>query len=191
LFVHGRIGMPEQKAERPPTRALRRLPTWLGGLAGAALLAAASAASAEEAKPSATAPKSDSESFCANIVDAASDARFAWEARTLQNLKEEVEAATAALEAKRAELEKWTARREEFQKMADESVVDIYAKMRPEAAAAQLGALDGRTAAAVLMKLKSRTASAILAEMDTPQAVSLAQLISSGGEPEQEGLSQQ
>jgi flagellar motility protein MotE (MotC chaperone) len=180
--------MPEQQAERPSTRAFRRLPTCLGRLAGLALIAATAAASAEE--PS-VAPKSESDLFCANIVDAARDARFAWEARTLQNLKDEVEAATAALEAKRAELEKWTARREEFQKTADESVVDIYAKMRPEAAAAQLGALDSRTAAAVLMKLKSRTASAILAEMDTPQAVSLAQLISGGGESTQEGFSQQ
>ena len=63
--------------------------------------------------------------------------------------------------------------------------------MRPEAAAAQLAALDERTAAAVLAKLNSRIASAILGEMDTPRAVSLAQLISSGGEAEDASVSQQ
>ena len=70
-------------------------------------------------------------------------------------------------------------------------MVDIYSRMRPEAAAAQLAALDESTAAAVLIKLNSRTASAILGEMDIPRAVSLAQLISGGGEPEESDVSQQ
>lgn len=138
-----------------------------------------------------SAPASDAEKFCANIADAAKDARFAWEAKTLKDLKAEVETVTAALEAKRAELQEALTRREEFQKLAEKSVVDIYSRMRPEAAAAQLAALDERIAAAVLIKLNSRTASAILGEMDVPRAVSLAQLISSGGELGETGVSQQ
>ena len=148
-------------------------------VAAAMLLASAGFAAAEAPVAVAQAAKqTDAEKFCANISDVAADARFAWEAKTLQDLKAKVEAATAALEAKRAELGDWVARREELQKLAEQSVVDIYSKMRPEAAAAQLGALDERTAAAVLMKLNSRTASTILAEMDVPRAVSLAAMIS-------------
>ena len=33
-------------------------------------------------------------------------------------------------------------RRDDFRKLAEQSVVDIYARMRPEAAASQLAALD-------------------------------------------------
>ena len=154
---------------------------------------AATSAKAETAPaaPAASGASSDAEKFCTNIGDAASDARFAWEARTLKDLKAEIEAATAALEAKRAELQESLARRDEFQKRAEQNVTEIYSKMRPEAAAAQLAALDERTAAAVLIKLNSRAASAILGEMDIPRAVSLAELIAGGGEPEPAAVSQQ
>jgi flagellar motility protein MotE (MotC chaperone) len=165
----------------------------IGCLAAAILVASASGAAAEE--PGVAGERgdtaSDAERFCANIVDAANDARFAWEAKTLKDLKTEVEAATAALEAKRGELQDLLTRREESQKLAEQIVVDIYARMRPEAAAAQLAALDERTAAAVLIKLNSRTAGAILAEMEVPRAVSLAQLIAGAGEPEESGVTQQ
>ena len=154
--------------------------------AGVGWAAAEEPAAAGEAKPA-----SDAEKFCANITDVARDARFAWEAKTLKDLKAEIEAATAALEAKHAELQASLTRREEFRKLAEETVVDIYSRMRPEAAAAQLAALDEKTAAAVLVKLNPRTASTILGEMDIPRAVSLAQLISGGGEPEESGVSQQ
>ena len=49
----------------------------------------------------------------------------------------------------------------------------IYARMRPDAAALQLAALDEETAAAVLTKLEPRTASLILNEMDPAQAARL------------------
>jgi flagellar motility protein MotE (MotC chaperone) len=165
----------------------------VGGFAAAIFAALAGVVLAEDALPTQakTVPQTDAEQFCANITDAAADARFAWEAKTLKDLMAEVETATAALEAKRAELQDWVTRRDEFQKLAQQSVVDIYAKMRPEAAAAQLSALDEKTAAAVLIKLNSRVASAILAEMDTPRAVSLAEVISGDAEPGAEGVTQQ
>ncbi len=147
--------------------------------ATAALLGLSRAAIAEDAAPS-----GDAEKFCANVGDVATDARIAWQARTLNELKAQVEAETGALDAKRAELEKWVARREEFRKLAEATIVDIYAKMRPEAAATQLAGLDPETAAAVLVKLNARVAGAILAEMDTPRAVNLATLISAGAPPE-------
>jgi flagellar motility protein MotE (MotC chaperone) len=164
----------------------------LAGFAFVILAASVSAAGAEEVPPpqEQAAPRNDAERFCANIGDAAADARFAWQAKTLKDLEAEVETATAALEAKRAELEAWVTRRDDLQKLAQQVVVDIYAKMRPEAAASQLSALDEKTAAAVLIKLNSRVASAILAEMDTPRAVSLAEVIT-GDQAEPSDVSQQ
>ena len=151
-----------------------------------ALFALGRAAAAQDAAPS-----NDAAKFCANIGDAASDARIAWQARTLNDLKAQVEAETTALDAKRAELEDWVKRREDFRKLAEGTIVDIYAKMRPEAAATQLAALDPEMAAAVLVKLNARVAGAIMAEMDTPRAVSLAALISAGATPEPTKTAQQ
>ena len=54
-------------------------------------------------------------------------------------------------------------------KKADEGVIAIYAKMRPEAAAAQMAIMEDATAAALLAKLNPRVASSILNEMDAGQ----------------------
>ncbi len=111
--------------------------------------------------------------YCVNITNAAADARFAWQTATLQNLHLQVEESVAALEAKRAEYETWLARREKFLNQAKEDVVAIYSRMRPDAAAVQLAAMDDETAAAVLAKLKVRNSSAILNEMDPARAAQL------------------
>ena len=113
------------------------------------------------------------EQYCANIADAAADARFAWQAETLADLEKELEARLAELEAKRAEYEDWLTRREEFLERAEEGLVAIYAKMRPDAAALQLASMGEQTAAAVLSKLNARTASAILNEMEPERAARL------------------
>jgi len=159
----------------------------VGLIATAALLACGAAAAAEDkpAEPPPTAA-TDAATFCANIGDAARDARAAWETQTLNALKMEIERKTAALDAKRVELEDWVKRRDDFRKLAEETIVDIYARMRPEAAAQQLAALDAETAAAVLVKLNARVAGAILSEMDTPRAVTLASLISASANAQDE-----
>jgi flagellar motility protein MotE (MotC chaperone) len=116
--------------------------------------------------------------YCTNIADAAADARLAWQKRTLLELEQEIAKRLALLEEKSAELQKWLARRDEFSKKAQAVVVTIYARMRPDAAAAQLVAMDEETAAAVLTKLDPRNASAILNEMEATQAARLAATIS-------------
>jgi flagellar motility protein MotE (MotC chaperone) len=116
--------------------------------------------------------------YCTNIADAAADARFAWQKRTLLELEQEIAKRLALLEEKSAELQKWLARRDEFSKKAQAAVVTIYARMRPDAAAAQLVAMDEETAAAVLTKLDPRNASAILNEMEATQAARLTATIS-------------
>ena len=118
--------------------------------------------------PPADPPEADARSareYCLNIADAAADARLAWQKKTLADLEQEIAKRVELLEAKTAEYQRWLARRDEFSKKAHESVVTIYARMKPDAAAAQLVAMDEETAAAVLTKLDPRNASAILNEM--------------------------
>lgn len=117
------------------------------------------------------------EDYCANIADAAADARFAWQKRTLSEMEKELERRIVILETRTAEYREWLARRDAFVKKAQETLVGIYARMRPDAAALQLAAMDEETAAAVLTKLNPRNASAILNEMPPNRAARLTMTI--------------
>ncbi|WP_246206206.1 MotE family protein [Propylenella binzhouense] len=155
-------------------------------LAGIAVAMASGApAAAETAKPAEA--QSDADRYCRNIGDAAAEARVQWQAKRLREVEQEVEARIAALEAKRAELEAWVRRREALLASAEESVVAIYAKMRPDAAAQQLVTMDGGTAAAILAKLNARNASAILNEMAPERAAGLADAIAGKRDDEADG----
>jgi flagellar motility protein MotE (MotC chaperone) len=124
--------------------------------------------------PEATAGQgSAARQYCINIADKAAEARFAWQRKTLLDLEQELAKRIAVLEAKTAEYQTWVVRRDEFVKKARDNLVLIYARMRPDAAAQQLMAMDEETAAAVLIKLDPRTASIILNEMDPAQAARL------------------
>lgn len=94
------------------------------------------------------APRDRGSQYCTNIATAAADARFLWQQKQLLETEEQVKNRIADLEAKIAEYRKWLARRDEFSRKAQGSVTNIYAKMRPDAAAQQLMALDEEMAAA-------------------------------------------
>ncbi len=111
--------------------------------------------------------------YCKNIANQAADARYARQAESLAAMTKALDDRIAALEAKRADYEKWVGRREDLLKRADESVVAIYSQMRPDAAAQQIAVMQQEAAAAILSKLQPRTASAILNEMDPTVAATL------------------
>jgi flagellar motility protein MotE (MotC chaperone) len=115
--------------------------------------------------------------YCANIADAASDARFALQKQALADMEKEIEGRLKVLEAKRAEYEEWLHRRNEVLEKADETIVQIYSRMRPDAAALQLTNMDEEIAAAVVAKLNPRVASAVLNEMEPARAAQLANVI--------------
>jgi flagellar motility protein MotE (MotC chaperone) len=118
--------------------------------------------------------ESDAAQFCKNIADAALDARVAWQQKELEAAETKLRQRIAELEAKRAEYEKWLKLREEFLKKAEDSVVEIYSRMNPDAAAQQIASMADETAAAVLAKLRVRNASAILNEMEPARAAHFA-----------------
>lgn len=124
-------------------------------------------------------PESIGDQFCASISNAAADARFAWQKQALAETEKQVEKRVEELNAKIAEYQKWMARRDEFSRKAQSTITDIYAKMKPDAAALQLSALDEETAAAVLVKLSPKISSALMAEMEAKKAARLTGIISS------------
>jgi flagellar motility protein MotE (MotC chaperone) len=155
----------------------------------AALLVAGNAAAEEPPRASQSSARgtTPAQEYCINIADDAADARAAWQAKTLKELEKELDARIAALEAKRAEYESWLARREAFLEKAENGLVEIYSKMKPDAAAQQLALLDEETAAAIIMKLNARSASTILNEMDPSRAAKLTKTWSQAAErPETE-----
>ncbi|HEU0063115.1 MAG TPA: MotE family protein, partial [Hyphomicrobiaceae bacterium] len=115
--------------------------------------------------------------YCVNVADATADARYAWQKKTLADLEQELDKRMVLLEAKAAETRDWLSRRDEFAKKARDGLVLIYARMRPDAAAAQLSAMDEETAAAVINRLDPRNASGIMSEMEPAKAARLTSII--------------
>lgn len=135
-----------------------------------------------------TAPGNQTESdvarFCANVADAALDARVAWQQKELEAAEAKLRERIAELEAKRAEYEQWLKLREDFLKKAEDNVVEIYSRMNPDAAAQQIASMADDTAAAVLAKLRARTASAILNEMEPARGAHLADTLAGMRRPD-------
>lgn len=123
------------------------------------------------------APMTDTDRFCSNIANPALDARNAMQLAEIRQAEGEISSKIDELEAKRAEVEKWLGERRDFINSTSDIVIGIYSGMKPDAAAAQMAALDRPIAASLLTRLKPRQASAILAEMPAPIASELAALI--------------
>jgi flagellar motility protein MotE (MotC chaperone) len=132
-----------------------------------------------EAGPALDPDASEVQRFCSNIADAARDRRYALQAEELKQLQGEVDKRIKALEDKRNEYETWLKRRELFLARAEESVVSIYAGMKPDAAAERLAMVETELAAAILMKLDTRKASTILNEMNQKAAAILTRVMAS------------
>lgn len=123
--------------------------------------------------------ESEIQRFCSNIADAARDRRYALQAEELKQLQAGIDQRMKALEAKRAEYETWLKRREVFLARAQDSLVKIYAGMKPDAAAERLAMVNVDLAAAILMKLDARKAGVILNEMDQKAAATLTGIMAS------------
>lgn len=117
--------------------------------------------------------------FCSNIADAARDRRYSLQKAELETLQKDIDQRIAALEEKRAEYEEWLQRRNEFLEKAEGNLVEIYSRMRPDAAAERLAEVNVELAAGILMKLQSRQAGVILNEMNSKAAATLTSIMAS------------
>lgn len=152
-------------------------------VAAMALLPLASG-SAQEQKPAPdTASQAEIQQFCTSIADPARDQRYLLQKQELEKLQSDVDKRIAVLEQRRAEYEDWLTRRNAFMKQAEGNLVEIYKKMKPDAAAPQLEEIDPILAAAVIMKLPARQSSLILSEMEAQKAAMVAAIMSSAADP--------
>jgi len=136
-------------------------------------------ASGETAAAPAADNATEVERFCSNIADAARDRRYVMQAKELERLKTEIDERMKALETKRLEYEEWLKRRDDFLDKAEDNVVKIYAKMKPDAAAERLSEVKIELAAGILMKLDPQKASTILNEMDRKAAATITGVMAS------------
>eukprot|EP01037_Dinobryon_pediforme_P007300 gene7300-7371_t len=110
----------------------------------------------------------DVASYCQNLIPVMANAKAAAEMAQLKSLRTEIARRMAELDVKKTEVENLVKKRDAFTQLADEAKIAIYLKMKPDAAAAQLAAMDETVGAAIISKLPPRTASVILAEIKTP-----------------------
>jgi len=111
--------------------------------------------------------------YCGNVASTVQDQRYVWQTKMLARLQEQLEQRIATLEEKRREYQAWLEERDKVLGEVEDHVVAIYARMRPDAAAAQIAGLEETKAIAVLYRLKPREASAILNEMEPGRAAQL------------------
>lgn len=127
----------------------------------------------------------DIERFCSNITDAARERRYSLQKAELESLREEIEMKMKILEDKRSELATWVERRETYSSAASEDLVEVYSKMRPDAAAQRMEKLPAELSAALLSKLKARTAGTILNEMSAERAAMVTVIMSAAASKQQ------
>lgn len=152
-------------------------------VAAMALLPLTSGRAQEQKPPVDSATQAEIQQFCTNIADPARDQRYLLQKQELEKLQADVDQRIAVLEKRRAEYEDWLTRRNEFMKQAEANLVEIYKKMKADAAAPQLEEINPILAAAIIMKLPARQSSLILSEMDANKAAMVAAIMSSAGDP--------
>lgn len=138
---------------------------------------------------------SPAQQYCSNILDATSAAQIAQQTRSLQKAQKEINDRIALLNAKAEVLKSWMKLREDFAAHATDALVEIYTRMKPDSAAAQLAAMDEMTSAAIISKLAPKVSSPIMAEMEVAKAARLSAVIAGAGElatqPERKANAQQ
>ncbi len=139
--------------------------------------AAHAAGKKAEAGDQVSGPMGAIKSYCSNVRDLAKDARHRRQFNELKGLAKEIDTKVRELREKTEEYKKWYELRREFSEKATDSLVQIYSKMRPESAAAQLSEMNKMTAAALIIKLDTRVASAVLNEIEPKKAAALSGII--------------
>jgi flagellar motility protein MotE (MotC chaperone) len=136
----------------------------------------------KQPKPAVRTAREEIKTFCANIADAARDQRYQLQKEELTKLQTEVNDRIAVLEKRKTEYEDWLTKRNAFLKQAEAGLVDIYKKMKPDAAAAQMDLLDPNLVSAVIMKLKPSQASLILSEMEPKKAAMITAIMAAASD---------
>ena len=122
------------------------------------------------------------EAYCTSVSDLAAERRAARQTSALKELDAKVSERLDLLDQRTKELAELIKKRNELRDLAGKELVEIYAGVDAEAAAAQMEKLDFRLASSVLRQLKPRQASAILDVMKPELAALLIRTIAATGE---------
>lgn len=112
--------------------------------------------------------------YCYNISDSAVEARSAVLKEQLEIVEMQVDKKLVLLEEKTKALKAWMVKRESFVNKVNNSVVQIFQVMRPDAAASQFTELGPVIAASIISQLPPKSSSAILTEMSPVDAAEVA-----------------
>jgi flagellar motility protein MotE (MotC chaperone) len=133
--------------------------------------------------PAPTVPElSPAQQYCSSILDTATAAQIAQQTRNLEKAQKQLDERIALLAAKADILKKWIKMREDFTARVADSLVQIYTKMKPDAAASQITAMDEVAAAAIMSKLSPKASSPIMAEMEPAKAARLSAIMVGAGD---------
>ena len=136
-----------------PRPASVRFGLGLGPVAAIALGLLAPGALAQQAPP----PTMEDEvrAFCGNIADAARDQRYLLQKKELEELQSGVDERIRLLDERSVQYRDWLKKREDFMRVAESQLVDIYKNMKADSAAKQLEIVQPAVAAAISRRLPS------------------------------------
>jgi flagellar motility protein MotE (MotC chaperone) len=115
------------------------------------------------------------ERFCSKNAASLEQARLSWQMKQLEELSRSVQEASVRIDEKLQELRSL---RDEIAKLREQQngkVVGIFAEMRPDAAAQQLGSMTPADAVGILGAMQPKGAGLILNEMPAKQAAMLSE----------------
>ena len=113
------------------------------------------------------------ESYCINILDEAKETRNAILTERLTELESQVDRKLDLMAERIAVLKTWTEKREKFLEKTNDSLIQIFQSMRPDAAASQLTEIGPAMSASIIAKLEPKYSSAILTEMKASDAAQI------------------
>lgn len=115
--------------------------------------------------------------YCINILDEARETRNAVLTERLTTLEKQVDQKLDLMAERIAALKAWTERRDNFLKKSNDSLVQIFQSMRPDAAASQLTEIGPAMSASIIAKLEPKYSSAILTEMKPSDAAKITMVL--------------
>lgn len=117
------------------------------------------------------------DAYCKAVQPSLSESLVSWQRQKLTELRTEIEQKLDDLAQRRSELEAAERRQQDASQRVQGNFVAILVKMRPDAAASQLAAMEESAAAALITKMDVRSAGVILNEIPASKAARLAELI--------------
>lgn len=129
----------------------------------------------------------DAEKYCASIGTNTTQAANLLREQQLRELETQIEQRIKELDAKRAQVQQLIDKSEAIFSKADQSLIDLYSKMKPDAAASQIAKLDDDIAVALLVHVKTKEMSAIMDEMEPERGAVLAKKLSQKIRAQKEG----